>query len=283
MHREFVFALFAILTTAFATGQQTISSTPPPTGSAPTIASTPGEQTAYYAGPGVTAPELLPVTVTDLATGHCKKLDGMVTFSVIVDATGIPRDVSFLRPTGTALDQEALRLVTAERFKPGTHNGALAATINSIDVNLKACTEDGKNEAGEKVQTLRLKSAPDQKLHLMESAWDATRTFSSTPQSQPGERDRAAGGISAPVVIKSVNARYTDEARAARLAGVCIITLIVDAQGMPQDVHVIRKLEPGLDQKALDAVRQYRFKPATKKDGTPVAARITVAVEFHLY
>jgi TonB family protein len=56
----------------------------------------------------------------------------------------------------------------------------------------------------------------------------------------------------------------------------------VDAQGNPQNVHVTKHLGMGLDEKAIEAVRQYRFKPAMY-DGHPVAVQIVVEVEFHLH
>ena len=61
-----------------------------------------------------------------------------------------------------------------------------------------------------------------------------------------------------------------------------MISIIVDAHGYPQSPRVVRSLGMGLDDKALEAVRRYRFKPATK-DGRPVAAMITVEVDFLLY
>jgi TonB family protein len=57
----------------------------------------------------------------------------------------------------------------------------------------------------------------------------------------------------------------------------------VDAQGNPQSLHVVRTLGMGLDEKAMEAVRKYRFKPALKDGKTPVASMITVEVDFHLY
>ena len=59
-------------------------------------------------------------------------------------------------------------------------------------------------------------------------------------------------------------AEFSDEARRAKYQGVCLISLIVDAQGNPQDPRVIRPLGMGLDEKALEAVRKYKFKPAMK-------------------
>lgn len=288
LRRDFAVALCVILPTALAAAQQIAPPALPLASSASPTAAQPAEQMVYYAGPGVAAPELLPVTVTDLATGHCKKLDGTVILSVIVDANGVPRNVYFLRARGDDLDRMALNLVTTERFRPGTHNGAPSATVDSIEVNLEACIEDEKNEAGLKVRALRLKSVPNQKLRLQEPpSEDATSTLSSTSQSRPVERDivpyKAGEGISAPVIFHTEIARFTDEARRAKYQGVCLISLIVDEHGMPQNVHVIRALGMGLDNKAVEAVREYRFKPAMKKDGTPVPTIITIEINFRLY
>jgi TonB family protein len=61
-----------------------------------------------------------------------------------------------------------------------------------------------------------------------------------------------------------------------------MISLVVDTHGNPQNPRVVQPLGMGLDEKALAAVKLYRFKPAMK-DGKPVNARIWVAVNFRLY
>ena len=94
---------------------------------------------------------------------------------------------------------------------------------------------------------------------------------------------RVGGGISAPVALNDVEAEFSDEARRAKYQGVCLISLIVDAQGNPQSPHVVRPLGMGLDEKALEAVRKYKFKPAMKDGKTPVPVMITVEVNFRLY
>jgi len=94
---------------------------------------------------------------------------------------------------------------------------------------------------------------------------------------------RVGGGVSAPVPLNQVEAEFSDEARRAKYQGVCLISLIVDAQGNPQDPRVIRALGMGLDEKALEAVRKYKFKPAMKDGRTPVPVRITIEVNFRLY
>ena len=90
------------------------------------------------------------------------------------------------------------------------------------------------------------------------------------------------GGVSNPVLIYDPDPEFSDEARRAKYQGICVVGLIVDAQGNPQDVKVVRPLGMGLDEKAIEAVRQYKFKPAMYK-GRPVAVAINIEVNFRIY
>jgi periplasmic protein TonB len=90
------------------------------------------------------------------------------------------------------------------------------------------------------------------------------------------------GGVTAPVPLISPEAEFSDEARRAKYQGVCLISIIVDAQGNPRNPRVVQRLGMGLDEKALEAVLKYRFKPAMRA-GRPVPVMITVEVNFHLY
>jgi TonB family protein len=90
------------------------------------------------------------------------------------------------------------------------------------------------------------------------------------------------GGVTAPVVIRSVQPEFTEDARQANFTGIASIELIVDQQGNPQNIRIVRHLGMGLDEKAVEAARQYKFKPATFQ-GHPVAVQIIVDVEFHLH
>jgi TonB family protein len=93
---------------------------------------------------------------------------------------------------------------------------------------------------------------------------------------------KVGGGISAPTAISAPDPDYTEEARRAKKQGTCVLWLIVDSTGHPRDIRVARGLGFGLDGKAVDAVKQWRFQPALK-DGRPVDVQISVEVEFHLY
>jgi protein TonB len=90
------------------------------------------------------------------------------------------------------------------------------------------------------------------------------------------------GGVSAPQVLRSMKPEFTEQARAANFQGSVTLQLIVDAQGDPQNIRVIHPLGMGLDEMAVQALRQYKFKPAMYQ-GHPVAVQIIMDVDFHLH
>ena len=93
---------------------------------------------------------------------------------------------------------------------------------------------------------------------------------------------RVGGGVSAPRVIYQPDPEYSEEARKAKYQGTCVLWLIVGPDGRPRDIKVSRTLGLGLDEKAVEAVKSWRFEPAMK-DGKPVAVQINVEVSFRLY
>ncbi|MGA7377913.1 MAG: energy transducer TonB, partial [Candidatus Sulfotelmatobacter sp.] len=88
---------------------------------------------------------------------------------------------------------------------------------------------------------------------------------------------KVGGGISAPQPVSTPDPEYTEQARVAKTQGTCILWLIVDDQGRPRDIRVVRGLGMGLDAKAIEAVKQWKFQPAMK-DGRPVNVQISVEV-----
>ena len=93
---------------------------------------------------------------------------------------------------------------------------------------------------------------------------------------------KVGGGVSAPVPIYTPEPEFSEEARKAKAAGNVIVDLIVDQNGHPQNVHVLRGVGMGLDEKAVEAVKQYRFKPAME-NGKPVAVEVNVDVNFQIF
>ncbi len=89
-------------------------------------------------------------------------------------------------------------------------------------------------------------------------------------------------GVVAPVPIYAPEAEFSDEARRSKYQGVCLISIIVDSHGNPQNPRVVQRLGMGLDEKAIEAIRHYKFKPGTK-DGKPVPVLITIEVDFRMF
>ena len=92
----------------------------------------------------------------------------------------------------------------------------------------------------------------------------------------------SAGSVSAPVVLYQPEPEFSEEARKAKVAGNVLVYLQVDNTGHPQHVRVIRGIGLGLDEKAVEAVRQYKFKPAMK-NGQPVTVEMNVEVNFQIF
>jgi TonB family protein len=93
---------------------------------------------------------------------------------------------------------------------------------------------------------------------------------------------RVGGAVSAPLVISSPDPEYSNEGLFKKIEGTCVLWLVVNTEGKPQNIRVQHTLGYGLDEKAIEAVKHWRFKPA-QKDGKPVAVQINVEVSFRLY
>lgn len=89
------------------------------------------------------------------------------------------------------------------------------------------------------------------------------------------------GGVSKPVITFQPEAEFSEEARKAKFSGNVEVYLWVDESGNPSHIRVVRPIGMGLDEKAIEAVRQYRFKPAMK-DGKPVKVDLYIDVNFQI-
>jgi TonB family protein len=91
----------------------------------------------------------------------------------------------------------------------------------------------------------------------------------------------AGGGVTAPALVSKVEPEYSEEARKAKYQGVVVLYVEVDASGRAQNLRVIQGLGMGLDEKAMEAVRKWRFRPGMK-DGKPVTVAARIEVSFRL-
>lgn len=90
-------------------------------------------------------------------------------------------------------------------------------------------------------------------------------------------------GNSMPACIYCPRADYTDEAVKARYQGSVFLLVVVGADGRATDIQIAKGLGMGLDEKAVEKVRTWRFKPAVGPDGKPIAMQVSIEVLFHLY
>jgi TonB family protein len=176
---------------------------------------------------------------------------GVVLLNLVVDRQGLPQDVRILRSVGLGLDAKALEAVKQYRFKPAMEDGKPVPVPLNVEVSFRA--ED-------KPETVPYAAGA------------------------PGAASRVtlADGATAPVVTHSVEPEFTEQARKAKFMGAVVVNMIVDKHGRPQNVHVLRGIGFGLDSKAVEAVRQYRFTPAMK-DGEPVEEALNIEVNFQIF
>lgn len=92
---------------------------------------------------------------------------------------------------------------------------------------------------------------------------------------------RVGGGVSAPVLLSKKEPEYSEEARKAKYSGTVLLYVEIDQSGRATNIRVQRSLGLGLDEKAIEAVRQWKFRPGYK-DGRPVVVAATVEVNFRL-
>jgi len=117
---------------------------------------------------------------------------------------------------------------------------------------------------------------------LLVSAQAPVSKNTDAPNTNPIAPLKVGGDVTAPRAIYAPDPEYSEKARAAGYQGSCVLRLIVGADGKPRDISLERRLGMGLDEKAIEAVRDWVFEPA-RKDSKPVAVQIGIEVSFQLY
>jgi hypothetical protein len=239
--------------------------------------------TIYAAGPGIIAPELLPLTIPrQYVSDHCKgEEQGNVVFSLIVDTTGEPRNIFFLNPIGDDLDLLALKTVIEDRFKPGTRNGSPVPIAESIDVSVRTCLKDEKQADGKQQTILHLASEPQQHLKPPVDPPQQVVLVSGTGLSaNPSDPDegilKVGGDIKAPIPFPTPDSTRMLVRRFLRGADYKV-SVVVDRYGMPTRLKILDAGQPGHEQLVAGLVRLWRFKPAMRNN-EPVPTR----TEFRL-
>jgi protein TonB len=102
-----------------------------------------------------------------------------------------------------------------------------------------------------------------------------------TPLSAFQDPYKVGDGVTAPKPTTRVEPSYTEEAKRAKIEGSVTLRVVVDRNGVPRDIEVVKPLDAGLDEKARTAVSQWRFEPGTK-DGQAVDVIANIEVNFRL-
>jgi TonB family protein len=239
----------------------------------------------FVVGDGVVAPELLPMNLPVAQDHECKdRLSGEITLSFLVSADGVPKNIAFERGSGRGQDELALRIISLDRFKPAMHDGEAVTVPMTVEVEMEACTVDIQSLDGKKQAGVKPRLEPRQKFTAMSLSQADLRFFQIEKVQRIGysESDGKKTKVTAPVPLNSVNAIFSDEARKNKVSGICLVTMIVDTEGITRNVRVKRALGYGLDERAVEAAKRYRFKPAMA-NGVPVPVMIMVVINFRLY
>lgn len=237
--------------------------------------------------PEIQPPTLAPVDLSPFTSDKCeRKLSGKVQLALIVDFSGRARNITFLKPDGGDIDRLAIVVAERDRFAPARHGQNAVAMGRELDLDLHGCVVKYKDGAGNERQRLMLASAPAQELKPYDlfppEVIFATEAVPRDPAAQADDKYKVGGNIAPPKPINTPEAEFSAEGRAKGISGECMFSLFVDAFGLPEDIVLVKSLEPTMDQKALEAVNHYRFKPAMRNGIEPVPVKVTIAVNFRL-
>lgn len=254
--------------------------------------------TIYQPKEGIVLPDLQPVHDPDEPGKDCKhRIKGKVTVNLIVDAAGEPRNVFLRSALGNQLDLFALRIVTANHFRPATLDGKPVAVALTDEVALASCEEPTAPHAAPRYKLLpgftqKFRAQSDAPKSVVLNRWqdkDAeiaaliARAAAQHAQAKPGEPLPTDPLIQLPqpVYLRYADFSWEDRKTLPKDARV-VITFVVDAQGIPSEFKLQQSLGYGHDANVFEAVRHDRFRPAMH-DGEPVAAYSTIEVEIRIY
>jgi TonB family protein len=141
--------------------------------------------------------------------------------------------------------------------------------------------------AGSAQQASSSSQTKDNKVNTPEQTSDHPSSPEIAGEHHPGD------GVVPPKVLYAPDPEFSDKARSKKLGGTCVLSILVDVEGKPHDVQIVKSAAEGvkpkqrsaalsLDENAVKAVNQYRFQPATMQ-GKPVPYRVKIEVNFRAY
>jgi TonB family protein len=223
------------------------------------------------------APLLLPQVLTISTPKHCDELDGIVKFAATVDANGFPQGLKTLEASDRRLVNFATKLVEAQRFKPGTIYGSNTAVPVELTVGLHTCAQREKHPTDGDFYRFTLRAHPLFALAVV--AAPAVQEIVPAPPTEAATAEQVEGQISAPIPTVLIDPAIPVSGKLPK-RGACLVGVTIDANGLPQNIHVVRNLDPELDNNAIEAVKNWRFKAALRDGSDPVAVAGTIEATF---
>ena len=221
----------------------------------------PGDPPLRVGGP-VKAPVVIN-RVEPIYTSLARKsrVSGIVILEVIIDHTGVVKDAQVLKPLPYGLDQAALDAVKQWTFRPGTLNGQAIDVIFNLTINF------------------RVPGAATTAVDPIQSN-GATQPVPSNNAAGDGPF-RVGGDVTRPIVLSQVEPVYPTAAKEARISGMLIVEAVIDREGVVKEARVLNPLPFGLSEAAVEAVKQWKFRPGTLA-GKPVDVIFLLTINFHL-
>jgi TonB family protein len=197
---------------------------------------------------------------------------GEVWVKAVIGRDGKLKDVK--PESGPPLLIEAtVRAVSKWRYKPCRLNGETIEVATRIRITFKLDSSGSPrisaNYFADATQPAEI--APDFPVKSASSDEGTAKVYSSK-----------APGINGPQLISGRDAQYPESARRAGVEGTVVLDCIITSEGTVRDLVVFRSLDPSLDEEAMNTVREWRCRPATK-DGRPVSVKARIPVHFRLY
>jgi TonB family protein len=174
---------------------------------------------------------------------RARGIEGIVTVEVRVGVDGVAKRLQVVKGLGHGLDENALVAVRDWRFVPAQRNGVAMEAVTEIDVEFSLRNAELNEEIANDMAT------------------------------------RVGPGVSPPQVVHRVEPQFPAAEDKTKATGVVVLDAVIQEDGIPRIVRVIRSLDWERDETAINALKQWRFSPATM-DGRPVKVRMNVAVQF---
>jgi TonB family protein len=191
------------------------------------------------------------------------EVNGSTLLSFVVDSNGTPSGIQVLQSHGSAFDAASIDAEKQSKFQPGS----LDSKPVPVRIYARVRFFDDQRPAYPRV------------ISRLAMNGGLNGGFAQPPG---GNRFPARPYDSPPVATYTPVAEYSEQARKAKFNGVVLASVLVNEEGIPIDPKITRPVGMGLDEKAIESILQYRFRPAMK-DGVPVETRIMIEVNFRLY